>query len=118
MVRTKLWVDPFFGHSAFVPLQIANIAGTKLDGTVVGNTLGQGGQVVVIGPEPLLQSWIATNGHRMLTLYGNPGTNYQFLFSTNLVSTNWQAGQSTALSNLFQFYNADPTAPQIYYRAH
>ena len=105
------------GSSGFLPIVATNILGTKLDGSVVGNIVGQPGRVVVIGPEPLLEALISSNSTRMLTLYGNPGTNYQVLFNTNLLSTNWQNGTNVTLTNLFELIPADQTAPQIYYRA-
>jgi hypothetical protein len=61
------------GHSAFVPLEVAGVVGTKLDGTPVGNSSGLPGRVVVIGPEPLLEASLGTNSSRLLTVYGNPG---------------------------------------------
>jgi hypothetical protein len=102
--------------SAFVPLNIVNIQGTKSDGTPVGNTFGIGGRVVVIGPQPLLEAWMATN-RRMLTVYGNPGSSYQTLFNTNLLTTNWLAGWRIPQTNLAQSYEANEQLSPVFYRA-
>ena len=102
--------------SAFVPLDIVNIQGTKSDGTPVGNTFGIGGRVVVIGLQPLLEAWMATN-RRMLTVYGNPGLSYQPLFNTNLLTTNWLAGWRIPQTNLAQSYEANEQLLQVFYRA-
>jgi hypothetical protein len=116
-VLGSVFLTPESGHSAFVPLVGIGLLGTKSDGSTVGNITSQPGRVVVIGPEPLLQAGLS-NSTRILILYGNPGTNYQLLYSTNLHSTNWLPGPGALQTNLLQFYSPDPTAPQIYYRAH
>jgi hypothetical protein len=105
------------GSSAFVPLSPSNVVGLKADGSVVGNSGGQPGRVVVIGPQPLLEAWPGSNSTPILTLYGNPGTNYQILFTTNLLTTNWLNGWSVPMTNLYQYFELDPTAPQMFYRA-
>jgi hypothetical protein len=102
--------------SAFVPLTIQNIQGTKSDGTLVGNTFGVGGRVVVIGSQPLLEAWMATN-NRMLTIYGNPGSSYQMLLNTNLLTTNWLAGWRIPQTNLSQNYEANEQMSPVFYRA-
>jgi RHS repeat-associated protein len=103
--------------SAFVPLAITNIAGAKSDGTPVGDAFGQAGRVVVIGSQPLLEAWMATNATRMLTLYGNPGASYQMAFRTNLTTAGWQNGWRAPMTNLYEYFTANQTAPQIFYKA-
>ena len=105
------------GDSALVPVVATNIVGIKSDGTGVGNTVSLPGQVVVIGLHPLLTASLGNNAARTLTVYGNPGSNYQMAFSTNLPSTNWQPAGSILMTNLWQNFNVNQTAPQIYYRA-
>jgi hypothetical protein len=104
------------GPSAFLPLATTNILGRKTDGSTVGNIAGQSGRVVVIGPQPLLEAWIATN-HRMLTIYGNPGASYETLFTTNLLATNWLAGWRIPQTNLAQTYEANEQLQPVFYRA-
>ena len=103
-------------HSAFVPVTPASVIGLKTDGGAVGNSSGQPGRVVVIGPEPLLEAWMS-NSTRMMTLYGNPGSSYLTLFNTNLLKTNWYNGWRVPMTNLAEYYAVNQTAPQIYYRA-
>ena len=110
-----MFISPFPGPSAFLALVGSNILGTKMDGSVAGNVLSQPGRIVVIGPEPLLEPQVGPNSTRLLTLYGNPGTNYQFLVSTNLASTNWQSGWSGTITNLLESIPVDQTAPQIFH---
>ena len=105
------------GQSAFLPLEVTGIIGSNLDGSADGDTFGQGGRVVVIGPEPLLAVPFGSNSTSLLILYGNPGTNYQVLFSTNLLSTNWQVQWSVTMTNLIQYLPVNQTVPQIFYRA-
>jgi hypothetical protein len=105
------------GHSGFLPLMAESIVGTRQNGTSVGNVAGQPGTAVVIGPEPLLVAWLGTNSTRMLTLYGNPGTNYQVSYTTNLLAPNWQPGLSLPMTNLFESVSSGQTDPQIFYRA-
>jgi hypothetical protein len=105
------------GDSGFVPLGIANVAATEQSGARAGNASGQGGRVVVIGPEPLLEAWSGSNSTRMLTIYGNPGTNYHLAYSTNLVVPDWQPVLTVPMTNLFESLPVDQTARQIFYRA-
>jgi hypothetical protein len=107
----------FPGSSTFVPLIVTNVVGIKADGTPVSNTFGKPGRVVLIGLQPLLEGSLDTNSSRILTIYGNPGSNYHLAFSTNLPATSWEPVGSIQMTNLQQITNADPTAPQIYYRA-
>ena len=103
--------------SAFVPLTIANIQGTKSDGSIVGNTFGLGGRVVVIGNQPLLESSLGTNAQRMLRVYGNPGDGYQVFFSTNVATTNWLFAWRSPQTNLAQDYYANQQLSAVFYRA-
>ena len=104
-------------HSGFLPLVAENILGTKDDGTFAGNISGQPGTAVVIGPEPLLTAWAAADSTRMITIYGNPGTNYQLTYTTNLVAPDWHPAFTVPMTNLFESVPVDQTASQIFYRA-
>lgn len=105
------------GDSAFLPLQATNVPGTRLDGSTAGNILGGQGRLVLIGPQPLLEADLCSNGTRLLILYGNPGTNYEVFFTTNLVTPNWQVDTSVGMTNMTQQLQADPNLPAVYYRA-
>ena len=99
------------GPSAFVPLTFTNVIGIKTDGTLVGNSGGQPGRVVLIGLQPLLESSVDSNATRVLIIYGNPGSNYQLTFNTNLNFTNWQAAGSVLMTNLELNLNPDQVSP-------
>ena len=103
--------------SAFVPLTIANIHGTKSDGTPVGITFGLGGRVVVIGNQPLLEASLGTDAQWMIRVYGNPGDAYQMNLSTNLATTNWLFAWRSPQTNLAQDYYANQQLPAVFYRA-
>jgi hypothetical protein len=105
------------GSSAFVPLLVTNVVGLKTDGTPVGDSTGKPGRVVVIGLQPLLEASLDTNATRILTVYGNPGSNYQLFFTTNLGFTNWPPTGSVLMTNLQQNINPNQITPQIYYKA-
>jgi hypothetical protein len=105
------------GSSAFVPLSPINVVGSKTDGSVVGNSVGQAGRAVVIGREPLLEAWLGTNSARMLTLYGNPGATYALGFRTNVLGTNWQFAWRTPMTNLYETFAADAKPGLLFYRA-
>jgi hypothetical protein len=105
------------GASGFVPVVPAAILAYKTDGTLAGNINGQPGRVVVIGAAPLLQAWKSSNSVPMLALYGNPGTNYEFLAGTNLSSNIWLPAGSVLMTNLQQNYLINVIAPQMYFRA-
>jgi hypothetical protein len=105
------------GSSAFIPLAVTGVAGTKADGSPAGNISGLPGRVVVIGPQPLLEAWLSTNQQRMLTLYGNPGASYEVDYSTNLSGVNWQYAWRVPMTNLFEAFAANGSLPQVFYRA-
>jgi hypothetical protein len=104
------------GESAFLPVSATNILGTKADGGGVGNVTSLAGQITVVGVHPLLSSVLASNSTVVLTLYGNPGSNYQMGYSTNLSSTNWQAGASILMTNVQQNIEINRSAPQLFLR--
>jgi hypothetical protein len=105
-------------HSQIVPLQIANAIATTAQGQTVTNINVQTQPLVLIGAEPLLQGGLATNGARLLTLYGKPGSSYMVEWSTNLAK-GWQAGWRTPLTNVAQGYAGVGTdGPDEFYRAY
>lgn len=105
-------------HSTIARLTPASVAGTR---NAAGSALsgkGQQGRVFLVGPEPIVDAWFATNQNRMLTLYGHPGASYEVSYSTNLSGTNWSFARRVPLTNLFQTFQADVPSQQVYYRAH
>jgi hypothetical protein len=106
------------GSSAFVPLDVTNVIGIENDGTIVGNSIGQPGRVVIIGAEPLLEAAFGSNSVRLLTLYGNPGTNYQLQLATNLNSPiTWTNAGVVLATNLANVTSNVNSARIIFYRA-
>ena len=87
-------------HSAFVSLFLNGIQGTQPGGGLVGNSSGQSGQLIEVAAEPLLQAGVGTNSTLMITLYGNPGSNYVIQSVGNLESGNWQSNMNVTVSNV------------------
>ena len=77
-------------HSAIVPLSLSALAGLQDNGQAVLNPTGSGGQVIVIGAEPVLE--LVPGG--ILSLYGRPGAPYTLQTATSL-------GPLPPWSNLF-----------------
>ena len=77
-------------HSAIVPLSLSAPAGLQDNGQAVLNPTGSGGQVIVIGAEPVLE--LVPGG--ILSLYGRPGAPYTLQTATSL-------GPLPPWSNLF-----------------
>ena len=103
--------------SAFVPLPIIDVTGLKVDSNLVANAYGGAGRVVVVGPEPLLEAGLFTNRNVLLTLYGNPGSDYVFEWKTNLLDAAWQPGWSWVMTNLWQTLEVPGTNPAQFFRA-
>jgi hypothetical protein len=104
-------------HSAISPLSPSQLSAMQADGQTAPKPGAFGGRVFIIGREPILDAWLGTNSSPMLRIYGNLGTNYQFLYSTNLLSTNWQAAGSVLMTNLQQDFIINQTGPRMYFRA-
>jgi hypothetical protein len=97
--------------SAFVNLEIPDTIGTQPDGTLARNFAPQAGRVVVIGAEPLLEAYMGTNGHPVLVLYGQIGTNYVVQATADLSDpASWQTAWQGTLSDLFQVIEPVATA--------
>ena len=105
------------GSSAFIPLAVNNITGTKADGFPAGNISGLPGRVVVVGAQYILEAWLSTSQQRMLTLYGNPGSSYEVDYSTNLSGANWQYASRVPMTNLDEVFAAKASLAQVFYRA-
>jgi hypothetical protein len=104
-------------QSAIIPLTVSNVAALQQDGRAAAKPGGSGGRVIVVGRQPVLEAWFGTNGVRMLTLYGNPGASYEVASTTNLTDTNSLSVWRVPMTNQYQNFTADQTAPEIYYRA-
>jgi hypothetical protein len=115
----SICLDILPGPSAFVPLAPTDMGAAALDNSPITCFIGQNGRVVVIGSQSLLESWLDTNFHPMLTVYGNPGLSYEILTTTNLTNpNNWSVFGNVLLTNLFQFINLDSgTNPSQFFQA-
>ena len=81
-------------HSGFATLMVTNMQGTGTNGALAGGSTGMAGTVTVVAAEPLLQAGTGTNATILLTLYGNPGSNYVIQSSTTLNSNDWHTAMS------------------------
>jgi hypothetical protein len=102
--------------SAIVPLSPYQLSAVQADGQTAAKPGMFGGEVFIIGREPILDGWIGTNASRMLALYGNPGASYQIVCSTNLLMTNWLPTWRVPMTNSYALFNANDSLPQVFYR--
>jgi hypothetical protein len=105
-VLGSICVDTLNGDSAFVTLAVVNMGVATPHNSAVTNLIGQGGRVVVVGRQPVLEASLGTNASRLLTLYGHSGASYGLLSATNLNGGgSWSAAGSVTLTNWFQVIN-------------
>jgi hypothetical protein len=70
--------------SAFVPLLIGSLAGTRSEAGFAPTPLANGGRAVIIGEQPLLDKLLLVTNKYRVTLYGNRNTTYQMQYATSL----------------------------------
>jgi hypothetical protein len=106
--------------SAFVYFSPQSLQAVNADGSTANNSLVQGGRVVIIGPQPLLESLIASTGARQLALYGIPGDSYQIQSSPKpSVSNDWSNFERVPLTNQVEMLTGlDESKSVIFYRAY
>lgn len=103
-------------HSAFVPVEITQLAATKTGGPLVTNLSYESGRIVVVGRESLLENTISENGGQDLTLYANPMHSYSIEYSTN--SDFWVRMHPLAITQMVNSISGVPTtSSSIFYRA-
>ncbi len=93
----------------------------NLDGSSVTNSQTQAGQLVIVGPRPILQALPAPPGETPnLVLYGHPGTNYQLQFTTELGNpAAWRNLAGVVVTNLPQVVSGLATnVTGVFYRAY
>lgn len=105
--------------SAFVPLQVSTVTGTKTDALPISRTFAQSGRVVIIASQPLLEAGFAVDGSRQLTLYGKAWTSYAIEYSTNLANpAGWTQEQHFAQTNMVTVLaGLGAASPNAFYRA-
>ena len=87
------------------------------DSRLISNSTPTGGNVIVIGREPILTMTLGTPPP--LTLYGRPGAIYEILSSSNAFSQSWNGFTNFTLpGRLFTLPITNyPLAPMTFYRA-
>jgi len=106
--------------SAFVPLQITSMAGTRVGAGLMPSTLANDGRVVIVGDQPLLETLPPNNGNRQLMFYGRRNTTnrvqYATRLGTNVVWTN-RATITVTTSNQYRVLPVgNSPAPPVFYR--
>lgn len=105
--------------SAFVSLWPQSLQGSNTDGSTPAAFDGIPGRVVIVGPQPLLDTQFQGIS-RNLVLYGIPNDSYQIQYSTNLAAGNggWANLLRVPLTSLWEVIsNIEPAPPQIFFRA-
>jgi hypothetical protein len=87
-------------HSGFVTLAMTNMQGTETNGALAGASTAAPGTVTLVAAEPLMLAATCTNAVVMLTIYGNPGTNYVIQSSTSLSGSDWQTAICAMQTNI------------------
>lgn len=102
-------------HSAILPLGLSDMTASRQSGIPVMQIGANGGGVIVVGREPVLEM---TPGP-LLTLYGHPGANYAMQSATNLAPpVFWDsAAQFVLPGDHFQMSGLITNQPRAFYRA-
>jgi hypothetical protein len=106
--------------SAFVPLHIGSMAGTRAIAGLTPSILANDGRVVVVGSQPLLETLFPTNGTRQLMFYGKRNSTnrvqYATRLGTNVVWTN-RATITITTTNQYRILPVGNTPPPpVFYR--
>ena len=103
--------------SGVIHLPVTGIAGIKPDASPYSYYTSQGGSVLVVEDQPLLQASVSSNQVRTLGLYGIFGTNYELQFTTNLASPFfWEKWLDYTQTNGVIKVELDSTNPVIFFR--
>jgi hypothetical protein len=107
------------GDSAFATLAVNKIVPTALDSTLAAPAFGQSGRVVLIAAQPLLDVSLTNSSKPVLTLYGNPGSNYVLQCANNLLAPSpWTPFTNFTLAGAVQVVNPGSlTNPVGFFRA-
>jgi hypothetical protein len=107
------------GSSAFAPLSLEALSATRTNDVPVAAAFGDGGRVIILGPEPLLEAQL-TNSARNLLLYGLPGNSYQIQSSIALGgNADWFNLIRVPLTNVMaDISNLSQSANVTFYRAY
>jgi hypothetical protein len=106
--------------SAFVQLQPQSIQATNPNPAAAISFLANQGQIVIVGPQSLLQASTDTGGIRKLKLYGIPWASFEIQYSTNLADPNgWKDLMRVPMTNIVAtFSGLNMNMPGVFYRAY
>ena len=106
--------------SAFVQLQAQSIQATNPNPETPISFLANQGQIVIVGPESLLQASLGAGGVRNLTLFGIPWASFQIQYSTNLANPNsWHDLMRVPMTSIVAtFSDLNMNMPSVFYRAY
>ena len=93
-----------------------DLTGLQPDGRTAANASGEAGRVVVVGPEPLLESWW-TNRQFRLKLYGHPGRGHVLQWKNDLRDPSWLSDPPVSLTNLWQVFDFPADGRGRFFRA-
>lgn len=85
------------GPSAFVPVAVSAVTGTRNTGSAVDAVGSTDGRLVFINREPLMELLRVPSD--AITLYGRAGTGYEIQRGTNLLGGDWQRVSRIPLTN-------------------
>ena len=96
----------------------SSLSANKFSGSTFATAEPGSGEVVAIGAYPLLRSQFNASQGRSLTLYANPGINYQLQYTTNglTTATQWQTLQGYQPNSIEGTVNLDSVNPVVFYR--
>jgi hypothetical protein len=102
------------GDSTFAPLTVNSIAATDADSTPVGSVFGLSGRMALIAAQPILEATFTNAASPVLTLYGNPGSNYRVMSATNLAAPIiWTTFTNFTLTSPVQSISPGPVTNQL-----
>jgi hypothetical protein len=109
-------------QSVFSPFTLHNLVVTNQDLSVAAPVRAFDGRTVIVGNQPLLESWRGTNGQRMVTTYGKPNRGYVIRYATSATNASpWTLSGITNLMPASMFFSQPvtgvPSAPIIFLRA-
>jgi len=106
--------------SAFVPLHISSMAGTRVAAGLTPSTLANDGRVAIVADQPLLETLPANNGNRQLMFYGKRNSTNRIQYATSLGTNVVWTNRATIIITTSNQYRVLPVGnsppPPIFYR--
>jgi hypothetical protein len=103
--------------STIFSIPATTAAGNTADGSAYANVVVETGEVAVVGDNPLLRPHANAGQGRSLTLFANPGANYQLQSTTSLIPpVTWTPLMDYQPTNASQTVSLDASEPVIFYR--